>query len=90
MQGDILYVKWKSSDPDGDPLSHVIRYSADGGLTWNTVGFVGPVDHAEIYMRERGETKEGVISVIASDGLRAATAATRDTFEFLLPTTKAD
>jgi hypothetical protein len=34
-----IEVRWEGSDPDGDELSYMVRYSHDGGASWNLLVF---------------------------------------------------
>jgi hypothetical protein len=38
LTGDPITVTWTASDPDNDPLTFLIQYSADNGATWQLVG----------------------------------------------------
>ena len=64
--------QWIGSDPDGDPLTYVVQYSANNGVTWTTLA----VDwQAQTYQPDYSSlpaSPQGRIRVIASDGFRTA------------------
>lgn len=67
-----LTVTWTAADADLDPLEFALQFSADGGATWrplatNAVGTSLDVDRTLL-----AGTSQGMLRVLASDGLRTA------------------
>ncbi len=67
--GDTL--RWQAGDPDGDVLHYLVRVSADGGASWETVGvdLTGPT----VTLDPRWERLDLLVEIVASDGLHTAT-----------------
>jgi hypothetical protein len=66
-------IRWESSDPDGDRLSHTIYYSPDGGDEWRVVGTrVGGTEYGWDLSTAPGTDGNGIVRVIASDGFNTA------------------
>jgi len=62
------------SDPDGDPVRYHVAYSVDGGRTFIPV-LVDQAGSSVSWPRElEGPEREVLVRVVASDGLRVATA----------------
>ncbi|MBN1875463.1 MAG: PKD domain-containing protein [Anaerolineae bacterium] len=62
-------ITWEALDEDGDALSYVLRYSTDGGATWIALAVdLTEAGYALDTSRLPG-TDQGVIQVIATDGL---------------------
>jgi Ca2+-binding RTX toxin-like protein len=72
--GDDVTFEWTGSDTDGDDLTYSLRYSTDGGSTWEVLG-LGLVDTSLTVPRSSlaGSTN-AVFNVIASDGASTASA----------------
>lgn len=75
-----LEVTWQASDPDGDPLAFAVEFSADNGMTWEAL----ETDLEERTLVVSGEllpgTDNGLVRVIASDGLNTASDDSDDNF----------
>ncbi|MBT8507347.1 hypothetical protein AZH53_02740 [Methanomicrobiaceae archaeon CYW5] len=70
---DVAMIRWTSSDPDGDALTHTIHYSPDGGDTWRVVATrVGGTEFAWDLATAPATKGKGVVRIVASDGLNAA------------------
>jgi len=70
VSGDRLDIEWSSSDPDGDNLTHTIRYSFDDGSSWQTVIADTPLTSVSLDTAELpGAAKSCRIEVITSDGI---------------------
>jgi hypothetical protein len=74
--GSWLTVAWQGSDPDGDLLRYVVRYSPDNGASWIAL------DASDTGNRLVINTDDGLpggamawVEVIASDGLHTTTAS---------------
>ena len=65
-------IQWQGSDPDNDPLTYLIQFSPDGGITWETLAADWPEQSYEIALDFLGETTNGLIRVMASDGFNVA------------------
>lgn len=73
-------IQWQAADPDNDPLTYSLAYSADNGINWSaiTTGISGTQ-----YTWETGwakGTSQARIQVTASDGLHTASDASDTTF----------
>jgi hypothetical protein len=67
-------IKWKASDPDGDPLTYSVYYSPDGGATYMPLETA--ITKTELHwgsMVAPGSTA-AIIKVEASDGFNLGTA----------------
>ncbi len=70
---DQVMIRWTSSDPDGDALTHTIHYSPDGGDTWRVVATrVGGTEFAWDLATAPATKGMGIIRVVASDGFNSA------------------
>lgn len=74
--GDILPVAWNAVDPDGHPLRHTLRFSADGGATWQILA--DDLRTAELQVPTSRLAGRGAgqaqLEILTSDGLLTATA----------------
>jgi hypothetical protein len=80
LAGDAITVTWTANDADGDPLSFIVQYSADGGATWTTAkssvrGSSTVVDRLNVSASNRGLFRVG-----ASDGLHSVSDASDAVF----------
>ena len=70
---DTLTISWTGADGDGDLLSYLVRYSADGGATWqvvaNDVYTTSLVVDASLLPGSDGAS---LVQVLASDGFYTA------------------
>lgn len=71
---DQIELAWEASDPDGDQLSYKVQYSPDGGKTYTTIvsdyeDTILSIDRSNVYGSNQTRYR-----VIASDGIRSATA----------------
>jgi hypothetical protein len=75
-------IRWRSRDPDGDRLQATVRYSGDGGRSWDTI-FIGPDrGHALLPARLLTASRDARVRVYVSDGFDEA-IATSDGFTSL-------
>ena len=77
---DSVLVEWSGNDVDGDTLSYVIQYSADGGDTWQTIDVDRTEPHYEIDRTLLRGSNNGMIRVKASDGFHTATDESDNVF----------
>jgi ligand-binding sensor domain-containing protein len=73
-------VQWQASDPDGDPLTYSLAYSADDGASW--ISITSGISLTQ-YAWETGWAKgsgQARLRVTASDGIHTATDASDGTF----------
>ena len=74
FDGDVLTFSWAGSDPDGDDLSYMVQYSADGGANYETIA----VDYGPSSLVVDRDFVAGSatarVRVTVSDGTRSATA----------------
>jgi hypothetical protein len=73
-----LTLKWEASDLDGEPLSYDIRYSPDGGATWQGVAAMLPGNAVSytVDLRYLPGSENAFFEVIASDGLNTGSGIT--------------
>jgi len=67
-----IAVAWQADEPDGDPLTFNLQYSADDGSTWETlaqniVGTSAEIDPDDLVRGEQARFR-----VVASDGIRSS------------------
>jgi hypothetical protein len=69
---DAVAFAWTSSDSDGDTVFHQVQYSADNGITWQTllVDFLG--QSFTLPRTALKGTANGLVRVIATDGFLSA------------------
>ena len=72
---DMLTLEWSASDADGDPVRTWIQFSADGGKTWENLGFDIVGSSFEVPVNWLRGTTQGRIRFAVSDGLRTTTVA---------------
>ena len=65
-------LQWTGSDPDGDSLTYLVQFSADGGNTWKTLIADWPSQSYDVELSFLKETTNGLIRVVASDGFNTA------------------
>ncbi len=74
FDGDVLTFSWAGSDLDGDDLSYMVQYSADGGANYETIA----VDYESSSLVVDRDFVAGSatarVRVTVSDGTRSATA----------------
>jgi hypothetical protein len=72
VAGEAIPVQWNSSDEDGDPLSHVISYSLDGGASYMPLA-LDKVGETCQFQTDPGMQSDSVlIRVIVTDGVNTA------------------
>lgn len=74
--GDTVEVAWDAEDADGDPLTATVRYSPDGGTTWQTLGIDLEVPRLEVDRAELISSGAGVFEVVVSDGVLSSSTRT--------------
>lgn len=62
-------IAWSASDPDGDPLSYRVEYSADDGSTWETLALGGDQTTLVVPARALAGSATARVRVTALDGL---------------------
>lgn len=75
-----LTISWNGSDADGDDLSYAVRYSADGGATWQTLIADTPDTSFTISLAMRPGGDDSLIEVEASDGFHTTAALSNGRF----------
>ena len=69
---DIITFEWIADDLDADDLTYIVQYSMDGGSTFETFAIDWTETTFDIPLTELGETSQGVIKIIASDGFNSS------------------
>ena len=72
--GETVSFVWSASDADGDALSYLVQYSTDGGTTYETLAADHQAMSLEVPRRLLAGSAAARVRVVASDGLRTATA----------------
>jgi hypothetical protein len=68
------FFDWDGSDADGDALEYSVRFSADGGTTWETLAIGLTKSELTLPRSELVASNNAVFQVVASDGALATTA----------------
>ncbi len=71
---DRVTFTWDATDADGDALAHAVRYSADDGASWTTVGIDLEGSSASVPRWALAGSDAARIQVIASDGVNTGVA----------------
>jgi hypothetical protein len=72
LTNDPVTLQWDGSDLDGDALTYVAQYSADGGETWETLVLDWPQESYTVPRSALRGTEQGRIRVRVSDGFDTA------------------
>jgi hypothetical protein len=67
LAGEIT-VRWRGDDADGDPLTYVLEYSADGGNGWQPLVIDTHEISTTVNMDDLPGGHQGLFRVLASDG----------------------
>jgi hypothetical protein len=71
LQSEVT-VRWASKDNDGDALSYILLYSADGGANWQTVAVGVEGNELVVPLDDLPGSENALFRVIASDGVNTA------------------
>ena len=82
-------IRWEAADADGDRLAFLVQYSPDDGATWQGIARSTSDDalEATLDIEELIPGREGLVRVVASDGLNTAVDASDAFFTLGTPTT---
>lgn len=69
---DQMRFAWNGSDADGDQLTYDVRYSPDGGATWDTVALGVTERSVDVPRRLLKGSTDARFEVIVSDGVLAS------------------
>jgi hypothetical protein len=72
VAGNKATIEWEATDPDGDPLSFDVRYSLDGGASWQS-GAVA-VEGSSVVLEPLAGSPQAIVEVAANDGFDSVTA----------------
>ena len=62
-------ITWASNDDDpSDVLTHTVQFSPDAGTTWETLVTDFPGNTLNVSLFDLGQTTQGLVRVIVSDG----------------------
>jgi hypothetical protein len=67
LAGEIT-VRWRGDDADGDPLTYVLEYSADGGNGWQPLAIDTDATSLAVNMDDLPGGNQGLFRIRASDG----------------------
>lgn len=70
--GGTVRIDWQAEDADGDPLTYLVFFSPDGGKTWRLEA--DELNQPGFDLTIRGSPVGPRVRVIATDGVRSATA----------------
>jgi hypothetical protein len=73
-------ISWEATDPDGDPLTFSLEYSADGGQTWIPLNKGMTETATEIDFQALPGSDEALLRILVSDGVNTSEARTRKPF----------
>lgn len=71
---------WTAGDADGDPLIYSIEYSPDNGSSWLTLNVGLTSTKTEVNFDALPGTKQGLLRIVASDGVNTSNARSSGTF----------
>lgn len=78
LTGDPVTIAWNANDSDGDPLTYMVQYTADGGTTWQTVSFPTTETSTAVDSDTLQAAAPGRFRVLASDGVHTTIAESGD------------
>jgi hypothetical protein len=78
--GSAINASWSASDPGGEPLFYTVQYSPDDGTTWQTLAVDWTNQTLAIPGSQLFPTQQGLLRVIASDGIYTTTVQSASTF----------
>ncbi len=74
--GGVHTVAWQASDADGDRLTYILQYSADGGHTWETIAPFLTTTEAQLDASGLAGAASAQFRVFATDGFNTGVAVT--------------
>ena len=80
ISGDTLPVAWTASDPDNDPLTFNVQFSADGGATWEMIAQGIQGNSVQLPRENLASTSQGRVRVWATDGIHTSSAESAGAF----------
>jgi uncharacterized repeat protein (TIGR01451 family) len=72
LTGPNVDLQWTGNDTDGDPLTYVVQYSPDNGVSWTTLGVDLTETSVQIPRSSLAASTQGRLRVQASDGFLTA------------------
>ncbi len=80
ISGQKLLVTWTADDADNDSLVFAVQYSRDSGINWMTLATNITSKSVEINIDKLPGTEQGLIRIIASDGLLSSLDTSNEVF----------
>ena len=68
-------ITWQATDADGDALAAHVRYSSDGGVSWQTLGVNVSGSTFEVDVSGLPGGQESLVQVVVSDGVNTTADA---------------
>lgn len=72
MNSDAFHMTWSAHDEDSDPLSYLVEFSRDGGVTWRTLTADLTETNFSISLDGLAKTDHGLLRLTAVDDLNFA------------------
>ncbi|MDJ0755276.1 MAG: right-handed parallel beta-helix repeat-containing protein [Ardenticatenaceae bacterium] len=73
LSGNTITLTWSASDPDNDPLTYMVQYSADNGASWQVVATDIADTQLVLAAANAPASTEGLFRVWVSDGIHTHT-----------------
>lgn len=80
FSGATVPVAWTASDPEGDPLTFNVQFSADGGATWEMIAQGIQGNSVNLPRENLTSTTQGRVRVWATDGIHTSSATSAGAF----------
>ena len=78
--GETVTLSWEADDVDGDAMRFNVQYSADGGITWETLEQNLTETSASIDLGNLMRSNQALFRVVATDGIHSSASDFSDPF----------